>query len=69
MTTYTATLAHSSISRAPQIKVSGTLAAAKRAATGRFGDGFQDHEIRIHDEDGDLVASRRVGDRRWTDRA
>lgn len=63
--TYTATIAHHSISRARTIEVTGTLTAAKAAATREFGDGFLDHRIVIRDEHGQTVASRRIGDRDW----
>lgn len=72
-TTYIATIRHHSIGSAPEIEITGTLAQAKRAATARFGDGFQDHEIAIYRRlenfahDGIKVASRLCGDRRWTD--
>lgn len=72
-TTYIATYRHHSIARAPQIKVTGTLAQAKRAAAREFGDGFIDHELAIYEDRGedmmpDLVSTRRIGGRKWTDR-
>jgi hypothetical protein len=62
---------HHSIARSPALAMHGySLAEAKRAATQRFGDGHQDHEIRIMTCDGeDLVATRRIGDARWQDRS
>lgn len=61
---------HHSIARTTALKLVGyTLTEAKRAATRRFGDGFQDHEIRIMTGDGeDIVSTRRIGDKRWQDR-
>ena len=68
MTTYTATLSHHSISRAREIRVTGTLTAAKRAATREFGDEHRDYSIVILDEQGDTVAKRRVAPGcAWTD--
>lgn len=70
MTTYTATIRHHAVAQAAEIRVTGTLAQAKRAATARFGGGFNDHEIVIMDEAADeIVARRRIGDRRWQDAA
>jgi hypothetical protein len=69
MPRYKATIRHHSISRAPEIAIDGTLTQAKRAATARFGDGFNEHEIAIYEEGGAFpVATRRCDDRRWTDR-
>jgi hypothetical protein len=68
-TTYTAGIRHHSVAQAPEITVTGTLAQAKRAATARFGDGFQDHELVILDTHGDVVATRRLDAARWTDRS
>lgn len=51
------------------IAITGTLTQAKRAATRRFGDGFRNHEIIIVDDWGNIISSRRIADRRWTDRA
>lgn len=70
MTKYTATIAHHSIARARVLEIEGTLAQAKRAASREFGDGFADHRIVIRQADGrwdDIVATRRLSDRRWTD--
>ena len=66
MTKYTATIAHHSISRAPVIEVEGDLTKAKREATKEFGGGFLDHTIVIRDARGDTVASRRIGEKRWS---
>lgn len=71
MTRYTATIAHHSISRAPVVPVGETLAAAKRAPTREFGDGFRDHEIQITDTTirnpwEAVVARRKIGTQRWT---
>ena len=65
MTTYTATISHHSISRAREITITGTLRAAKAAATREFGDEFLNYNIVIRDESGETVAQRRVGDRNW----
>lgn len=64
-TTYTATISHHSISRAREITIRGSLAAAKRAATKEFGGGFLDHRIIIRDAKGCTVAMRVIGERRW----
>ena len=68
MATYTCTIYHHSISRAPEIKIVGQLVTAKKAATRRFGDGFRDHEILIFDGF-DIVSRRTIGDRKWRDAA
>ena len=67
MTTYYATVRHHSISRARLVTVGNSLTAAKRAASREFGDEFSDYVICIYDRPDmtDLVASRRVGDRKW----
>ncbi len=63
--TYTATIAHHSISRARSIEVNGTLAAAKAAATKEFGKDQIDYRIVITDQGGQTVAARRIGDSQW----
>ena len=63
--TYVATITHHSLAAAPCITIHGNLAAAKQAAADRFGDGFADHVIVIYRR-GDLIASRRIGDRNWS---
>jgi hypothetical protein len=73
MTTYIVSYRHHSVGRAPQIRVTGTLTQAKRAASREFGDGFLDHELTVHEVRGEgdwmpdhyLVASRRIGGRKW----
>lgn len=65
MTKYTATIAHSSIARARQIEIDGSLTQAKRAATAEFGEEQIDYRIVIIDERGETVASRRVSDKTW----
>ena len=60
-----ATIAHHSISRARVIDVSDNLGKAKREATREFGGEQLDFRIVITDERGEVVASRRVGDKRW----
>ena len=64
-TKYFATLSHHSIVRAPVVSVGLTLHAAKINATRRFSAGYLDHIIQVMDSDGVVVASRRVGDKRW----
>lgn len=66
-TTFFATISHHSISRAREIRIDGTLTAAKRAATREFGDEFADYHIVISNERGDTIAKRRVGGGRWVD--
>lgn len=67
-TRYAATISHHSISRAPVVDVGDDLRTAKRRATREFGDGFLDHTISILDRwSGDVVARRRICDRRWDD--
>ena len=69
---YVATISHHSIARAPYSCVGDffdTLHAAKINATREFGDGYLDHVIKIievTDGEGEVVASRRVGDKRWS---
>lgn len=69
MSRYTATIIHHSISQSAEIDVGDNLSAAKRRATKELGDGFIDHTIVIMDrqlpEWDNVVASRRIGDRRW----
>ena len=65
---YLATISHHSISSARSVPVGDTLHAAKINATREFGGGYLDHVIQIIDVtdfDGAVVASRRVGDKRW----
>lgn len=65
---YSATISHSSISRARVIDAGNSLRSAKRRATMEFGNGFLDHAIVIWDSDRSApVAKRRVADSRWTD--
>ncbi len=75
MTRFTATITHHSIGRSPTVDVGDTIAAAKINASRAFGDGLADHLITITDtlvspshkaQGYDIVASRRVGDARWT---
>lgn len=69
MTTYTATIMHSSISRAREITVTGTLEQAKAAADAEFGAEQIDYEIvvRLENDYLPIVASRLVSARRWND--
>ena len=53
--TYTATISHPSLRRAREITITGTLLAAKAAATREFGGGYNDHHIVITDEGGETV--------------
>ena len=73
MTKYFASIRHHSISRARQIEVDGTLTQAKSAASREFGQEQLDYEIVIYEDMGDrapyLIATRRVSDRKWQDRA
>jgi hypothetical protein len=68
-TKFKATIRHHSIRSARVIQITGTLASAKRAASREFGDEFRDHEIVIYtggdDAETEIVACRKVGDRRW----
>ncbi len=66
-TTYTIGIRYSSIASARELKVIGSLAAAKRAATREFAGEQNDHRIVIVDERGETVTSRLVGDRAWAD--
>jgi len=72
MTRFTATIRHHSIARARTVDVGDDLTTAKRNATKEFGDEFLDYTIIIrdrHEQDWggneDIVASRRVGNKRW----
>lgn len=70
MKRYSATISHSSVSRARTIDAGNTLRGAKRRATMEFGDGFLDHVILIYDDTASApVAKRRVADSRWADTA
>ena len=62
---YVATISHHSIAHARVETVGSTLHAAKINATREFGDGYLDHVIEVTDSNGVVVASRRVGDKRW----
>lgn len=64
---FTATISHHSISRARSISAK-TLASAKRKATIEFDGEFIDYRIVIYDETGQIVTSRLVSERRWSDR-
>tara|TARA_R100000951_G_scaffold459_1_gene2096 strand:+ start:820 stop:1401 length:582 start_codon:yes stop_codon:yes gene_type:complete len=66
MVKYVSTISHHSIARAPVVSVGSTLHAAKINATSQFGAGYLDHVIQVMDRDGVVVASRRVGDKRWS---
>jgi phosphopantothenoylcysteine synthetase/decarboxylase len=72
MTRYTATIRHHSIARARIVNVGDDLNTAKRNATREFGDEFVDYTIIIRDSqeqdwggNEDIVASKRVGAKRW----
>ena len=67
--TYQATIRHHSIASARTITVTGNLTQAKRAATAEFGDGYNDHKIVIANDRGDIVASRTIADKSWTNAA
>ena len=68
---YILTIRHHSISRAREIVVHGTLAAAKAQAEAEFGDEQRDYVIVIYEDSAEygphLVASRRVGAGTWED--
>lgn len=70
MTKFLATIRHHSISRARQIEIAGTLTQAKAAASREFGQEQRDYEIAIYEDLGarmpELVATKRVGGRKWT---
>jgi hypothetical protein len=61
-----ATISHHSISRARVIDVSDDLTQAKRQASKEFGDEFLDYRIIIVNERGETIASRLVGEKRWS---
>jgi 23S rRNA pseudoU1915 N3-methylase RlmH len=63
---YTVTLSHHSISRAPEYKAE-TIEEAKKIGDNEFSGGFNDHEIIVCDEQGNTVASRRLGDDEWSE--
>ena len=71
MTTYQATIRHSSIARARVIDCGSDLNKAKTLATEEFGDGFRDHVIVIMEADGPhwgaIVSSRVIGRKHWQD--
>ena len=64
--TYTATITHASISRARVIHITGSLLAAKQAATREFAGDFNDYNIVISDADGRTVAIRKMDARQWS---
>lgn len=70
MTRYQATIRHHSISRARIVDVGNSITAAKRAATREFGGDFNDYVLVVLDtqlpEWERIVASKRLGDRRWS---
>lgn len=63
--TYTATITHHSIARARTITIHGSLRAAKIAATKEFQGDFVFYNLEISDENGDVVARRKLGDTKW----
>lgn len=71
-TRFSATLRHHNIARARVVPVGDDLAAAKRAASAEFCGDFRGYEIVIldrdaHNYDSEIVATRRVGARKWVD--
>ena len=74
MTRYQATIRHHSIARARVVDVGDDLTLAKRQATREFGGGYIDHAIVIIDTEinpaveSNIVASRKIGERKWTAR-
>lgn len=69
MSRYTATISHHSISRARVVNVGDTLTTAKRNASREFNGEFLDYEILIADSSDEIVARRRVRDRKWENTA
>ncbi len=67
MTAYIATIRHSSIASAREIKIDGSLTKAKREASKEFCGEQNDYLIVIAKDDGrgEIIASRRVGSDRW----
>jgi len=63
---YQVSLSHHSISRSPTYKAA-TLDEAKDIAEREFGDGFNDHEVVIAEDDeyGEIVARRRLDETEW----
>lgn len=71
MSRYTATIRHHSIASARVVPVGDDLASAKRKATKEFGDDYIGHQIVIldrdaHNFDSEVVASRVIGAKTWT---
>ena len=64
--THQATIKHNSIAQARVIDCSDNLTQAKRQASAEFGLEQQDYLIVIRDERGEIVASRRAGDKVWS---
>lgn len=73
MAAYVATIRHHSIARARQIEIEGTLTEAKKAAALEFGQEQRDYEITVYERypgyPHAIVSTRRVGSRKWQDRA
>lgn len=72
MTRYKATIRHHSIARARVVNVGDDLTSAKRNASREFGGDYIGHEIVILDRDArnydsEIVATRRIGVRKWID--
>ena len=73
MTRYIATITHHSVSRSRVIGIKGSLTEAKQAAAREFGSEQRDYRISVYEDMGEqnipcLVATRRVGGRKWEDR-
>ncbi len=70
MTKYIATIRHHSIRSAREIEINGTLDDAKREAAKEFGGEQRDYDIVIAEMSEGyppyVVASRKVGGRKWT---
>ncbi len=66
---YMATIRHHSIARAREIAINGNLKTAKRRASAEFGQERRDFHIHIYIVEDEclpeLVAWRRVSERRW----
>jgi hypothetical protein len=63
---YTVTIAHHSISRAPEYEAA-TIEEAKKIGDAEFNGGFNDHKIIVCDERGNTVAERKLEDDQWSD--
>lgn len=60
-----ATIKHHSISSARVIDVSNDLSTAKKQALIEFGDEQEDYNICILDDYSEVIASKKVRDKKW----